>query len=81
MAKPKMIGTVNGFIYSRAWLGNKQFGFDGTTRGLVQSAIKIGASDGSAIKANFGGSSKAGARDMTIVSAPHDGRAGGFWAQ
>lgn len=76
MRKPKMIGTINGYSKSPAKLGRKSFNFDGTTLGLVKSAIANGAKIGDIVKANFGG----GFKPMTIISAPHDSRANGFWA-
>lgn len=76
---PKMLGCINARASSSAWLGKKRFEFDATTKGLVKSAIANGAKVGDKIKANYGGNSKKGARDYTIVSAPHDDRAGGFW--
>ena len=75
MTKPAMIGTVNGFNACRAKLGRKAFTFDGTTLGLVRSALLAGAVHGSKVKADYG----AGFRLYTFVSAPHDYRAG-FWA-
>ena len=77
----RMIGTVNGFVQSSAWIGSKPFLFDGTVKGLVRSAVSVGAKAGTSVKANFGGTTKAGARDMVIISAPHDDRAMGFWAK
>lgn len=74
------IGTINGFVKSIAWFNGKSFEFDGTTRGLTLSALANGAKEGTKIKANFGGKSIEGAREMVIVSAPHDERAKGFWA-
>ena len=78
MTKPALIGTVNGFIYSRAWLGNQAFGFDGTTRGLVRAAYDAGAKAGDIILANFGGTDKRNTNAYTLYAAPHDDRAYGL---
>ena len=75
------IGILNARVKSTAWIGNKKFEFDGTVKGLVRSAVSIGATDGTKIKANFGGRLKSEARDIMIISAPHDNRAMGFWAE
>lgn len=77
----RKLGTINGYVSSVAWLGNKSFTFDGTLKGLVLSATAIGAKSGDKLKANFGGISKSSARDYTIIAAPHDDRANGFWAE
>ena len=81
MAKPPPLGSINCFVDSNAWLGEKIFNFDGTTKGLVKSAIANGAKAGDKVLANYGGQSKECARGYRIVSAPHDNRAGGFWVE
>lgn len=73
------LGTVNGFVNSRAWFGSIQFDFDGTTRGLVRSAYAVGARAGDKLLANYGGRLKSNASQVTLVSAPHDDRAFGMW--
>lgn len=75
----KTPSTVNGFVRSTAWINNKAFEFDGTTKGLTRSSIANGAKVGSVILANFAGRIKSDARKMVIISAPHDDRAHGFW--
>lgn len=77
---PAILGNVNGFVKSNAWLGSKRFEFDGTIKGLVRSAIANGAKANAMVQANFAGLTKSGARDYKIISAPHDDRANGFWA-
>ncbi len=72
----RMIGTVNGFSASPARLGRKSFFFDGTIKGLTNSAVAAGALAGDMVSANFGG----GFNRYTIIAAPHDDRCGGFWA-
>lgn len=79
MAK-KILGTVNGYVRSTAWIASKKFEFDGTTLGLVKSAIANGAKAGTKVQANFGGRLKSAAREMIIINAPHDERANGYWA-
>lgn len=75
----KAPGTVNGFVRSTAWINNKAFEFDGTTKGLTRSAIANGAKAGTIVLANFAGRIKSDARKMMIAAAPHDDRANGFW--
>lgn len=53
----------------------RPFTFDGTVKGLTLAALSVGAG-GAMVSANFGG----GWRDYRIEPAPHDSRAGGFWA-
>jgi hypothetical protein len=77
MVRPPKIGSINCYSASLATFGKKQFVFDGTTLGLVKSALKEGAKAGSRIKADYG----AGLQPHTVVAAPHDQRAGGFWVQ
>jgi hypothetical protein len=72
----KMIGSINCFSASPARFGRKAFVFDGTIKGLTFSAVAAGAAGGK-VSANFGG----GFREYEIASAPHDTRAGGYWAQ
>jgi hypothetical protein len=81
MTKPALIGTVNGFVYSRAWLGKTEFGFDGTMRGMVRSAHEAGAKPGDIVSANFGGTDMRNIRDYTLYAAPYDDRAFGLWAK
>ena len=76
----KKPGTINGFVKSVAWIGSKAFEFDGTTKGLVRSAVSNGATVGTEVLANFGGRLKSGARKLQIVAAAHDDRAFGYWA-
>ena len=73
----KIIGTVNGYNASPALIGRKAFDFDGTTLGLVRSAIKNGAKIGDTVRANFGG----GFKPLTLYSNPMDDRCGGVWAK
>ena len=81
MAKPPALGSINCYIDSRAWLGQKSFGFNGTTLGLVKSAIANGAKAGDKVLANYGGRLKDHAREYRIIAAPHDNRADGFWIE
>jgi hypothetical protein len=74
------LGNVNGFVRSTAWIGKKSFEFDGTIKGLVKSAIANGAKEGSKIEMAIGSRLRSTAKKMEIISAPHDDRAGGFWA-
>lgn len=72
MTKPRMIGSVNCYVLSRATAGRKTFTYDGTTLGLVKAAVRAGVKVGEKIKT-----------DETLyrlAAAPHDDRAGGFWA-
>ena len=57
MAKPKMIGTVNGYVNSVFKMGRKRLAFDGTTKGLVAVAVANGAKDGQKLLCNYGGTS------------------------
>jgi hypothetical protein len=50
------IGTVNGFVKSVGFFGRERFEFDGTTRGLSSAAVAAGATLGSKLCADFGGS-------------------------
>lgn len=76
MAKPKMIGNINCYLLCNARFGRKNFTFDGTIRGLVRSAYAAGARAGAVVHASFGFEMK----PVRIVSAPHDDRAFGLWA-
>lgn len=55
MAKPKTIGTVNGYVNSVFKMGRKKLSFDGTTKGLVEVAIANGAKNGQKLSCNYGG--------------------------
>lgn len=75
------ITTINGRIASSAWLNGKRFGFDGTTLGLVNSALAAGAQVGSVVSASFGGHSLKNARGFVVT--PNGGGArtpAGQWA-
>lgn len=81
MAKPAALGTINGRIASNAWIGDKRFGFDGTTLGLVKAALEAGAEPGTAIAANYGGIDKRGAMPYVITATGGGTRTpGGAWA-
>lgn len=75
MTRPHMIGSINCFSESPARFGRKVFSFDGTVRGLTIAAVAVGAA-GQKIEADFGG----GPREYLVAAAPHDPRAGGYWA-
>jgi len=77
MARPKMLGTINGFSVCNAKFGRKKFTFNGTVKGLVESALAVGAQVGDKIKADFGGGYF---REYTLYSNPKDDRVGGVWA-
>ena len=79
MIKP--LGNVNAHARSVGWLGNKAFDFDATTLGLVKAAIANGAKTGDKVLANYSGTLRNCAREMRIIAAPHDVRAGGFWVE
>jgi hypothetical protein len=73
----QMVGTVNGYVTSPMMFGRKRAMFNGTTLGLIETALKMGAVAGSRIKADFG----AGMQAYEIKLAPHDPRAEGFWVE
>ncbi len=73
---PRMIGSINCHVSSDARIGKRRFTFDGTTLGLVRSALNMGAKHGTVIHANYG----AGMHKYTIVECPWDKRAG-YWVQ
>jgi hypothetical protein len=73
MTIPKMIGTINGTYKATAKIGRKAFAYNGTTLGLVVAAIAAGAKAGTIVRDDFNNKHR-------IVAAPHDSRAGGFWA-
>lgn len=73
----KMIGTINGYVLSKARFGRREFTFDGTTLGLVRSAISLGAKVGDVVTADFGG----GYKPLTLYANPRDERCGGVWAR
>lgn len=75
------IGNVNAFVKSTGWIGKKLFEFDGTTKGLVKSAIANGAIEGTKVFANFAGKLRSEAKEYRIVLALHDDRANGFWIE
>jgi len=76
-SRPPRLGTVNGYVTSKAWLDGEEFTYDGTTLGLVRSALKRGAGEGSLVATRI----MLGAeRVYEIAAAPHDDRADGFWA-
>lgn len=77
MAKPKMVGTINGYSRSHAKFKGRAFIFDGTTLGLVRAAMGIGAKAGDTVQADFGG----GFKPMTFYSNPADDRCNGVWAR
>jgi hypothetical protein len=72
MSRPKMIGTVNGFVLMCAKIGNKRFSFDATVKGLVTSAVANGAKVGDVVESDIG--------RHVIVAAPNDPRCSGLWA-
>lgn len=79
--KPTTLGTVNGYVFSIAQVNGKQFYFDGTTKGLVLSALAAGAKLGDIIDANYGGRLLENATSkMQLVESPGDSRTGGYWA-
>ena len=78
MIKPA--GTINGYVRSTLFIGKKSYTFDGTTLDMVKVAVAHGAKAGTIVYANFGGMLRSNATKMRITSAPHDTRAGGFWA-
>lgn len=77
-----MIGSMNCRIATRAKCGKVRFIYDGTITGLVNAAIAHGLKPGDIIEDDCGHKpGKCGCRDRHIlISAPHDDRCGGFWA-
>ncbi len=73
--KPPTLGTINGFVASRARFGDMRFVFDGTTKGLTLAAVKAGAKAGDYVEADFGG----GFHRYYMIATPWDKRAGGMW--
>ncbi len=74
MANAKMIGTVNGYVTSTAWVGKSVIAFNGTTKDLAESLMARGVKVGTKVLANYGGSLKANAREMMTVDDPR-----GLW--
>lgn len=78
---PKPLGSINAYVNSLVIVGRKHCHFDGTTLNLVKVAIANGAKVGDTVRANYGGLSPQNATyHMFIIAAPHDQRAGGYWA-
>ena len=77
MTKPKMIGSIGCYSASPARFGRRPFSFNGTTLGLVRTAIAMGAKVGDVIHADFG----AGFRAYELYANQADDRAGGVWAR
>lgn len=73
MSKPKMIGTMNARIETQAKCGKVEFTHDGTIKGMVLSAIRVGLRVGDVIVSRDFGTHR-------LVSAPHDDRCNGLWA-
>ena len=71
--KPKALGNINCYKPTKAQSGRKSFLFDGTTLGMTIAAVKAGIKVGSIIKES--------GYKYKLVSAPHDKRAGGYWAK
>lgn len=72
MVKP--IGSINCYVTCTARYGKKIFTYDGTTKGLVNSALKAGLKTGDVFTDEFN-------NKMEIIENPHDERCGGFWAR
>ena len=77
--KPKMIGTVNGYVNSLFVFKGIRYTFDGTCKGLAIRLSNLGAKHGDRVRANYGGLSLEGLADYRVYSAPHDNRANGIW--
>lgn len=73
MAKPAMVGTINGRFAAKARVGAKVFGFDGTTKGLALAAVAAGVPLGAVLNTCIG--------KMKLVLSPGDDRANGYWCQ
>ena len=69
-----MIGSINQYLATSARIEElgKGFIYDGTTLDMVRIAVKNGAEPGYHIHSDLG--------CYIIDAAPHDDRAGGFWA-
>jgi hypothetical protein len=67
------LGSMNCYIATEVRFGAKRLVYNGTTVDLVRVLVAAGAVAGSRFTDDQG-------RTRQIVAAPHDPRAGGFWA-
>jgi hypothetical protein len=69
-----MLGSINCFIKTGLRVGKTSTHYDGTTLDLVKVAVRNGAKADDVVRTEDG-------TRYRIVSAPHDERAGGYWAE
>jgi hypothetical protein len=67
------LGSFNCYVPMRGEVNGTRFVFDGTTKGLVLSALAVGGAVGEEVRSEFG--------VHQLVHAPGDHRCGEVWAE
>jgi hypothetical protein len=75
-ARPAVLGSINCFIKTRMEVNGQTLFFDGTTLGMVKTALAAGAKAGDVVVDFLGG----WPTSNVITEEPHDARCG-FWAK